>query len=285
MIRMTTAGSMPPDERFADFRLWRDANLDGVSQSAELVSLTEAGIASLSLAATAPSQASADDATISILGTTSFTRTDGTSGLAGDIALRWQHGTPPVPAPAASVATAAAEATDPPLPALANARFDRSSGKYRFESRGGSLFVSLRRAGMVDPRVGEVGAAGIFSFSNRRVGMLAPIILDLEGEGIRLKSRGDSKARFDMDGNGVADRTGWIGKGQGILVMDRNGDGRISNGAELSFFLEKPDAKSGLEALAALDADRNGVVELGRRTVRRAQGLGRPEPERGQRNG
>ena len=244
------------DQRFADFRLWRDANLDGVSQSGELVSLADAGIASLSLAAAAPSQSSADDATISILGSTSFTRTDGSSGLAGDVALRWQQGIPPSPNRGNSP-----QETVPPLLALASASFDRRSGKYFFESRGGSLFVGLSKAGLVDLRVGAVAAAGIFSFRNRQVGMLAPIILDLAGDGVRLKSRGDLKARFDMDGDGVADRTGWVGKGQGILVVDRDGDGRISNGAELSFFLEKPDAKSGLEALASLDADRNGVVD------------------------
>jgi Ca2+-binding RTX toxin-like protein len=244
------------DARFDEFRLWQDVDGDGVSQAGELRSLAEAGIVSLSLTSNAPRHASGDEENVSVLGITSYTRADGTSAIAGDVALRWQYGVIDT-----SRLTTEADNDDLPALSLAELEFARNAGKYRFESRSGSLFVTYRKAGVVDPRVGMAEAATIFSFRNRREGMLAPIVLDLAGDGIRLTSRGNSKARFDMDSDGIADKTGWIGKGQGILVIDRNGDGLITDGGEISFVEEKPDAKSGLEALAALDADRDGVID------------------------
>ena len=38
---------------------------------------------------------------------------------------------------------------------------------------------------------------------------------------------------LDLDGNGFAQRTGWLGQGDGLLVWDINGNGSIDNGREL----------------------------------------------------
>ena len=38
---------------------------------------------------------------------------------------------------------------------------------------------------------------------------------------------------LDHDGNGFAQRTGWLGQGDGLLVWDINGNGSIDNGREL----------------------------------------------------
>jgi hypothetical protein len=64
-----------------------------------------------------------------------------------------------------------------------------------------------------------------------------------------------------MDGNGSRDDTGWISKQDGFLVMDLDGDGRITSPAELSLLGLKADAKSGLAALAALDTKADGVID------------------------
>ncbi|KAF0162806.1 MAG: hemolysin-type calcium binding protein [Rhodocyclaceae bacterium] len=75
------------DTRFADLRAWTDANQDGISQADELHTLTDAGIASISLAGTA-TNAPADANGNTLTRTGSFIRSDGSTGLAGEIAFR-----------------------------------------------------------------------------------------------------------------------------------------------------------------------------------------------------
>ncbi|QZN96588.1 hypothetical protein K6K13_03860 [Symbiopectobacterium purcellii] len=59
-----------------------------------------------------------------------------------------------------------------------------------------------------------------------------PIILDLDGDGIETLplSKG---VFFDHDENMFAESTGWVSPDDGLLVLDRNGDGRIDTGREL----------------------------------------------------
>ena len=64
-----------------------------------------------------------------------------------------------------------------------------------------------------------------------------------------------------MNGDGGSDDTGWIGKGDGFLVIDRNSDGLINDVSELSFGAENPNAASDLEALAALDNNGDKVID------------------------
>ncbi|MBI5212124.1 MAG: hypothetical protein HY957_01975 [Nitrospirae bacterium] len=59
-----------------------------------------------------------------------------------------------------------------------------------------------------------------------------PIMLDLDGDGIETTNVKDG-AYFDHDGNGFAEQTGWAASDDGMLVMDRNGDGIINDGKEL----------------------------------------------------
>jgi hypothetical protein len=72
---------------------------------------------------------------------------------------------------------------------------------------------------------------------------------------------GKAKARFDMDGDGDRDDTGWVGKRDGILVVDRDGDGRISGPDELSMLPEKAGATSELDALVAMDTNKDGKLD------------------------
>jgi len=70
------------DSTFAELLLWRDANGDGVSQSGELKTLAELGVASISLSATATNQQVAGHG---ILWQSGFTRTDGSTGTVSDV--------------------------------------------------------------------------------------------------------------------------------------------------------------------------------------------------------
>lgn len=92
-----------------------------------------------------------------------------------------------------------------------------------------------------------------------QVALAAPIVLDLNGDGVTLVDQSKSKAKFDWDGDGKRDKTGWIGKGDGLLVYDRNGDGTISGANELSFIDDKEGAKSDLDGLSAFDSNGDGL--------------------------
>ena len=95
-------------------------------------------------------------------------------------------------------------------------------------------------------------------------GMVSPLLLDLDGNGVR--TRGLSRGVFfDHDGNGLAESSGWVDSGDGLLVRDLNGDGRISSGAELfgnfTPLANGALAANGFEALRGLDANGDRLVD------------------------
>jgi hypothetical protein len=98
---------------------------------------------------------------------------------------------------------------------------------------------------------------------NYAIHILPPIALDLDGNGLDLISLRQSSVAFDMDADGRVDRTGWVGSGDGLLALDRNGDGAITNGSEISFTQDLPGAQSDLEGLAAYDTNSNGYFDAG----------------------
>jgi hypothetical protein len=74
------------DANFANLRVWRDLNQDGVSQTNELFTLDAAGVQSVNLANTQVNQALPDGN--GVQRTASFTRTDGSTGQVADLELK-----------------------------------------------------------------------------------------------------------------------------------------------------------------------------------------------------
>ena len=72
------------DANFANLRIWRDANQDGISQASELSTLAANNIAALNVAKTENSTLLANGNVIADLGT--YVKTDGTTGTLGDTA-------------------------------------------------------------------------------------------------------------------------------------------------------------------------------------------------------
>lgn len=93
-----------------------------------------------------------------------------------------------------------------------------------------------------------------------------PLALDLDGNGIRTVAANQfSGSLFDHDGDGIRTASGWVGKEDGLLVYDRNGDGIINNGSELfgdaTRLKNGGTAEHGFAALADLDDNGDGKID------------------------
>ena len=98
---------------------------------------------------------------------------------------------------------------------------------------------------------------------NRRID---PLVFDLDGDGITTVSIDDSNAFFDLDNNGFAEKTSWVGAKEGLLAYDKNGDGIINGGNELFgdrtlMKDSKTLASSGFTALAEYDDNKDGKID------------------------
>jgi trimeric autotransporter adhesin len=111
--------------------------------------------------------------------------------------------------------------------------------------------------------------AQIASFTTAQVPYLhlgTPIILDLNGDGVSTLSVG-AGVKFDLFADGNAVNTGWVSSTDGLLVLDRNHDGVINNGAELfgssTQMADGSAASNGYVALRELDTNHDGVISAG----------------------
>jgi Ca2+-binding RTX toxin-like protein len=90
-----------------------------------------------------------------------------------------------------------------------------------------------------------------------------PLIVDMDRDGKISTSSG--MMYFDIDANGMIEQTKWAAGGDGLIVMDRDGDGKITSGRELfgdyTVMSDGRVAKSGFEALADLDSNKDGIID------------------------
>ncbi|WP_165940326.1 calcium-binding protein [Rhizobium laguerreae] len=84
-----------------------------------------------------------------------------------------------------------------------------------------------------------------------------PLVLDLDGDGIELTALDRSKSKLDLDDDLYAESSGFVGKDDGVLVRDLNGDGKITGSDEMF----GNATTSGLAALALLDGNHDGKVD------------------------
>ena len=101
---------------------------------------------------------------------------------------------------------------------------------------------------------------------NGRYYIYDPIALDLDGDGIEtVAANGFAGSLFDHDNDGIRTAGGWVSADDGLLVWDKNGNGRIDNGAELfgdnTALSNGSRAEHGYAALAQHDLNQDGIID------------------------
>jgi len=94
---------------------------------------------------------------------------------------------------------------------------------------------------------------------------LDPLILDLGGDGIETTNLKVGATWFDHNADEFAERTGWVAANDGLLVMDRNGNGTIDDGKELfgdgTILSNGKMASNGFQALTDSDSNGDGRID------------------------
>lgn len=109
----------------------------------------------------------------------------------------------------------------------------------------------------VDVNIGgtRIDANAVIAISNV---IVDPLVLDLNGDGIDLKSAEEGVA-FDMNGDGQQTQMGFIRGDDALLFVDTHGDGVVHDGRQL--FGNTQGHANGFEMLAAHDENGDGVID------------------------
>ena len=89
-----------------------------------------------------------------------------------------------------------------------------------------------------------------------------PLILDLNGDGVQTISFSEG-VKFDLDGDGDRELTGWVDENDGLLALDLNENGKIDNGTERFGDATIVDGKVPGDAFRALrlyDENNDGII-------------------------
>ncbi|WP_390588499.1 putative Ig domain-containing protein [Erythrobacter sp. MTPC3] len=135
---------------------------------------------------------------------------------------------------------------------------------YSVVTQGGAFGVRINDLSAIahgDDGMDQLSSIEQLAFrGGETLNITSPIILDLAGDGIETVSAADSDALFDLDGDGLADDTSWIGTGDAFLYVDRDGNGTMSGVEEISFIDDVENAATDLDGLAAFDSNGDGVL-------------------------
>jgi ribosomal silencing factor RsfS len=108
----------------------------------------------------------------------------------------------------------------------------------------------------------QMNALSTEQFTKLHLG--SPIVIDLNGDGVHTRSIKDG-VQFDLFATGQKTSTGWVDTTDGLLSLDRNGNGTIDSGAELfgtsTVLANGQKAANGYAALKELDTNGDGKID------------------------
>ncbi|SUS05998.1 hypothetical protein DF3PB_230001 [uncultured Defluviicoccus sp.] len=133
-----------------------------------------------------------------------------------------------------------------------------ASGQFLYNTTTGQLYWDAdgTGGGAATLIATLTGAPAISASDFTVVATLPPLVIDLGGDGISLISG----VSFDFDGDGMLEVGGWASPTDGMLALDRNGNGVIDNGSEISFIGDSAGAQSDLQGLRGFDTNGDGVL-------------------------
>ena len=86
---------------------------------------------------------------------------------------------------------------------------------------------------------------------------LFPLVIDLDGDGLSLISIHESELAI-VGADGIADRVGWVGASDGMLVYDADGDHVVDGYREFGLARFTPGASTDVEGMASFDTNQDG---------------------------
>ncbi|MEW8026281.1 MAG: calcium-binding protein [Candidatus Thiodiazotropha sp.] len=87
---------------------------------------------------------------------------------------------------------------------------------------------------------------------------ISPLVVDLDADGVELVALADTTVYWDIDEDGFAEASGWVAADDGLLAIDLDGDGMITQHSEL--FGDSVYA-DGFAALAVYDTNADNVID------------------------
>ncbi|WP_033404349.1 Ig-like domain-containing protein, partial [Hirschia maritima] len=258
------------DDSWALFQVWRDVNQNGIGRGSELASLEEMGISGIRLALTSVNESTDGYADSIVLNEASLITTDGVDRTIYDVALRGElaHVSGYVEgavSPEWSTFSWTSDGAFGVAQSASNHSGDIEDLAELQTISSDSIWgqdIPLQDLVRYVDYNDELSIPDYLTFSDddplTPTFGVKPLVFDLDGNGLDLIDPGQSPIIRDMNGNGAEDRLGWIGSGDGLLALDRNGDGNIDPVSEISFVQDLEGAQTDLEGLVAYDTNNDG---------------------------
>ncbi len=130
-----------------------------------------------------------------------------------------------------------------------------------------SIAPSASTSNYSPPAYGDEGGwsvsgmlSGAFAFAVS-FSWVFPLVVDLDDDGVEIKPLDRSTTYFDFDGDGYKERTAWVGADDGMLVIDLNGDGQVTQSKEMALGEWTSEQDTDLQALGKVfDSNKDGTA-------------------------
>lgn len=237
------------------------------------------GIASISLTPKPTGFSGTDTLDTVVTNTTSFTRTNGTTGIAYDVALARQllSGAPASEAdPSVDLSAAVAigrftsggiadfaQGVLSTISAADAARWNTYlnptaiAARRLLEAAGGSWQDNI---GTIRSTIANIVGLPIGRGIPGAATRLQSVAIDMAGAGLDLVDPKTSSVKADVMHTGVPGQIGWVAPSMAVLAYHENGDGAVDVANETDFRSDVANAKTALQGLAAFDSNGDGVL-------------------------